>query len=344
MENAEFELLLEKFDYKYKKGDLIKGTVCGYDHEGVIVDIGAKATAVCPEREAGLGDKPAAEALPKGESFEFMVLREEDNEGKFLLSHKKVAQAYVWKELEEIKAQNQIIEGTISSVVRGGVIVDVAGVKGFVPSSHLRIKENHLNMGDKMELKILSLDMQQNTFVLSNRTAVGASEEGKVEIIKSMKVGQVVNGEVVRITDFGAFVDIGGIDGLLPLSQISWRWVDHPQDVLKISDKIKVEIIAIDVEKQRVSLSLKNMQSDPWIEAEKVLKPGAEVQGTITRIKPFGAFVEILSGVEALLPYADLSQYESVSGNKLQPGSNITAVVQKFSPDDRRISLSVKPE
>ena len=156
-------------------------------------------------------------------------------------------------------------------------------------------------------------------------------------------MGSVIEGEIVRLADFGAFVDIGGIDGLLPLSQMSWRWVDHPSDIIKVGDIIKVEIIGIDHDKQRVSLSLKNLQDDPWQKAKEEIKEGSKVSGKITRIKAFGAFVEILQGVEALLPYKDLLEYQQKNNVALDSGSEIETYIVKFNPDDRRISLSVNP-
>ena len=156
--------------------------------------------------------------------------------------------------------------------------------------------------------------------------------------------GQVVEGDVVRITDFGAFVDIGGMDGLLPLSQMSWRWVDHPSDVLKINDKIKVEIIGIDHDKQRVSLSLKNLEADPWIEAKSKIKENDKVEGTITRIKHFGAFVEVFPGVEALLPNNEVVDYQNKNNCILATGDKIQTTIIKFNPDDRRISLSIEAD
>ena len=257
----EFESLISQYDYKFQKGDLVKGIVCGYDSEGVIVDIGAKTSASCPDREARIDmSKPVNETLEKGQVYEFLIIREEDEDGKFMLSYKKVAMAYAWKELEALKEEDATVEGTVVSVVKGGVLVEVKGVRGFVPSSHLRAKDTENIVGEKIELKILSLDPAQNNFILSNKKVYSdALEETKENMFTNLEVGQVVKGEVVRITDFGAFIDIGGMDGLLPLSQMSWRWVDHPSDILKIADTINVEIIGIDHDKQRVSLSLKNV-------------------------------------------------------------------------------------
>ncbi len=342
----EFESLISQYDYKFQKGDLVKGIVCGYDSEGVIVDIGAKTSATCPDREARIDmSKPVNETLEKGQVYEFLIIREEDEDGKFMLSYKKVAMAYAWKELEALKEEDATVEGIVVSVVKGGVLVEVKGVRGFVPSSHLRAKDTENIVGEKIELKILSLDPAQNNFILSNKKVYSdALDETKENMFTNLEVGQVVKGEVVRITDFGAFIDIGGMDGLLPLSQMSWRWVDHPSDILKIADTINVEIIGIDHDKQRVSLSLKNLEADPWIEAKNKIKEGDKVEGTVTRIKHFGAFVEVFPGVEALLPNNEVVDYQNKNNCLLAAGDKIKTTVIRFNPDDRRISLSLEED
>lgn len=342
--NDEFELLLNKYDYSFKKGDLIKGTVWSYDSEGVIVDIGAKTSAIVPVKEAKLDNcEPIEAALAKGQEYEFLIIKEEDENGRFVLSRKKVDLAYNWKELEKIKEADEIILGTVASCVKGGILVDILGIRGFVPSSHLRIKEADIKVGDKIELKILTLDGQQNNFILSNKKVFSENvEDVKKTIFSQIEVGQVLKGDVVRIADFGAFIDIGGVDGLLPLSQISWRWVDHPADILKVGDKIDVEVIGVDHDKHRVSLSLKNLESDPWVEAEKLIKEGDMREGTITRIKHFGAFVEVYPGVEALLPHNELLEYQNTNECMLKVGNKINTTILKFNPQDKRIALSMK--
>lgn len=342
--DSEFESLLTQFDYNFKKGDLIKGIVWSYDSEGVIVDIGSKTSAMVPTREAKLdASEPIEKVLVKGQEYEFLIIKEEDEDGRFLLSRKKVDLAYTWKELEKIKEADEVIMGTIAACVKGGILVDILGVRGFVPSSHLRNKDSELAVGDKIELKILTLDSQQNNFILSNKKVyTEQAEDNKKTIFSQIEVGQVLKGDVVRIADFGAFIDIGGVDGLLPLSQISWRWVDHPSDMLKVGDKIDVEVIGVDHDKHRVSLSLKNLEVDPWIEAEKQVVEGDKREGTITRIKHFGAFVEIFPGVEALLPHSELLEYQNTNACILQVGDKINTVILKFNPTDKRIALSVK--
>ena len=338
----DFEKLLEQYDYKFQKGDLVKGIICGFDAQGVLVDIGAKAMAVVPTYEAvDKGEQPE-NVFKKGQEGEFLIIREEDEDGKFLLSKKKVDNAYAWKELEKVKANDEVILGTIVNVVKGGVLVDVSGIRGFIPTSQLRARESELEVGSKLELKILTLDVQQNNFILSNKKVYEDTvEEARKNIFSQIEPGQVVKGEVVRITDFGAFIDIGGLDGLLPLSQLSWRWIDHPTDILKVGEKIDVEVISIDYDKQRVSLSLKNLEPDPWIEAAEKIKEGDKVQGTVTRLKHFGAFIEVLPGVEALLPHNEVVDFQNETGNIVKVGDKIDTYVVKFNPADKRISLSI---
>ena len=191
----------------------------------------------------------------------------------------------------------------------------------------------------------MTLDVQQNNFILSNKKVYEDTvEEARKNIFSQIEPGQVVKGEVVRITDFGAFIDIGGLDGLLPLSQLSWRWIDHPTDILKVGEKIDVEVISIDYDKQRVSLSLKNLEPDPWIEAAEKIKEGDKVQGTVTRLKHFGAFIEVLPGVEALLPHNEVADFQNETGNIVKVGDKIDTYVVKFNPADKRISLSIHEE
>ncbi len=340
--DLDFEKLLEKYDYSFQKGDLVKGIVCGFDSHGVLVDIGAKTTALIPTYEAvDKGENPE-DKFQKGQEGEFLIIRDEDEDGKFLLSKKKVDFAYAWKDLEKAKEADEIIIGTVVNVVKGGVLVEVAGVRGFIPSSQLRVKDSDLEIGSKIEVKILTLDSTQNNFILSNKKVYDDSvEEVRKNVFSQIEVGQVVKGEVVRITDFGAFVDIGGIDGLLPLSQLSWRWIDHPTDILNVGDKIDVEVILVDNDKQRISLSLKNLEPDPWIEAEKIIKEGDKIEGVVTRIKYFGAFVEVYPGVEALLPHNEVVEYQNDSKSILQNGDKISTYIIKFNPSDRRIALSI---
>ncbi len=342
--DEEYAELLKGYDYNFKKGDLVHGTVINYDSEGAIIDIGSKTSALCPSYEIKNNKEDVIEQiLEKNKEYEFLITDEEDENGKFTVSYKKVAAAYSIKKLEEIKAKDEIVTGVIVQSVKGGLLVDVMGVRGFVPSSHLRLREDENNIiGKEIELKILTIDSAQNNFILSNRKVYTDSiEEIRKDIFSQLEEGQVVKGEVVRIADFGAFVDIGGVDALLPLSQISWRWVEHPSDILKIGEKINVEILSIDYSKHRVSLSLKNLEPDPWVEAKGKIAEGAKIKGKIIRVKHFGAFVEVYPAVEALLPQADVVEYQNKANTILSENDVIDVLVTKFNPDDRRIALSI---
>lgn len=343
-ELTEFEKLLNQFDYSFKKGDIVKGKVIAYEPSGVIIDIGAKTNAKVPLKELlGTPVKTAQETLPMDNTEkEYLIIREEDEEGQLTLSYKKVALAYAWKELERIKEEDQVVDAEVTATVKGGVLVDVMGLRGFVPSSHLRTRDAEELVGKTVQLKVLSVDSKQNNLIMSHRKVVSEQQaEQRKDLFENIQIGQIVSGDVVRLADFGAFIDIGGIDGLLPLSQISWRWVDHPADILKVGEKIKVEIIGVDEEKQRVSLSLKSQQPDPWIEAAKIIKEGEKIKGNVIRIKHFGAFIEVYPGVEALLPYKELLDYQHKTGKTLEQNDEIETTVVKFYPEDRRISLSI---
>ena len=339
----EFESLLTKYDYKFKRGDIVKGVVCAYEADGAIVDIGSKSTAFVPPYEVS-SDKKAKveEVLEKNTEYEFLIAQDSDENGKFILSYKKVAAAHTWAELEKIKEADETIAAVVTQVVKGGVIVDISGVQGFIPQGQLCARETVCNAGDKIEVKILTLDKAQNNLILSNKKVFETNlAEVRKNVFDQIEVGQVVKGEVVRITDFGAFVNVGGVDCLLPLSQISWKWVEHPTDLLKVGQEINVEIIDIDYKKQRISLSLKNTEPDPWIKAEEELKEGDIKEGVITRIKPFGAFVEVLPGVEALLPQSSVIAYQNNSGKVLEAGAKIDTKIIKLNAKDKRIALSL---
>jgi small subunit ribosomal protein S1 len=340
-EQQDFAKLLASFDYAFTRGDLVSGKVVGFESNGALVDIGAKTAAFLPLKELGAQSTKMEDVIKQGETYEFLILREENEEGQLMVSLRRVQAAHNWKKLEQMMIDETVLECPVTSVVKGGLLVDVMGLRGFVPASHLRVKQTiEALVGQTLPLKILNLDVQRNNIILSHRKVMSEQmAEQRKELFDNLKVGAVVEGEVVRLTDFGAFVDLGGVDGLLPLSQMSWRWVEHPSDVLKIGDHIKVEVIGLDMERQRVSLSIKSQFSDPWNEVAAEFRVGQEVGGTITRIKHFGAFVEVYPGVEALLPSKDMVDYENFHRVKLDLGHTIQTTIQKFNPEERRISL-----
>ncbi|MDX2083773.1 MAG: S1 RNA-binding domain-containing protein [Candidatus Melainabacteria bacterium] len=338
-------LLEEKYNYSFNRGDLVKGKVIAKESVGALVDIGAKTAAVLPYKEMLNRAATPDDEVTIGREYEFFILKEENEDGQLTLSRRRVAQAHNWLQLEEMMNKETIIECKVSALVKGGLLVDVLGLRGFVPSSHVRNRQPLEEMvGQTLPFKILTLDQQRNNIILSHRKVVSEQlAEQRRDLFSQIVEGAVIEGEVVRLTDFGAFVDLGGVDGLLPLSQMSWRWVEHPSDILKIGDKVKVEVIGVDAERQRVSLSIKSQQNDPWHEVASQFRQGDEANGTVTRIKHFGAFVEIFPGVEALLPMKDITEYEAENNTKIKPSDTIHTYIIKFHPEERRISLSLFP-
>jgi len=344
-EKLEFERLLQQYDYAFKRGEIVHGSVIALESSGALIDIGAKTAAFLPNKEVATPYATAQTTLKPGESFDFYILFEEDEDGQLTLSLRRVQTAQNWNKLEELMNNDVVVQCKVTAVVKGGLLVDVMGLRGFIPSSHLRVKQPLEELvGQELPAKIINLDRQRNNIILSHRKMVAEQmAEQRKDLFSKLHEGAVVEGEVVRLTDFGAFVDLGGVDGLLPLSQMSWRWVEHPSDILSIGDTIQVEVIGIDMDKQRVSLSIKGQHADPWNEVTKELALGDEVEGTITRMKHFGAFVEVYPGVEALLPSKDINEYEHRKATKLEVGQTIKTYIVKFSPDERRISLSFSP-
>ncbi|MDH4379781.1 MAG: S1 RNA-binding domain-containing protein [Vampirovibrionales bacterium] len=338
-----FEALLNTYGHGFERGLVVPALVMGYEGNGVVVDIGAKTLAILPPREVNHGHTDnIPELLPVGSKLDVYVMREDDHEERFIVSRKRVSQARTWEELADLLKNDGTLHCVVTGSVKGGVLVDVQGLRGFVPASHLRIREDISEiMGKELPLKIINLDPQNNNLILSHKKVVQDQvAEQRKDVFGKLEVGTLVEGDIVRLTDFGAFVDLGGIDGLLPLSQMSWRWVEHPSDLYKIGDKVTVEIIGVDPDRGRISLSIKSQYQDPWNEVSNALGYGDKVEGTLTRIKHFGAFVEVYPGVEALLPSKEMADYESANSIQLKQGDRIAVYIAKFQPEERRIALS----
>lgn len=348
---SEFEKLLKegKYDYKFQQGDIVKGKIIYLEKDGALVDIGSKSEAFVPYKE--LTNKirrvKIEELVKVGEEHEFFVLREEDDEGQIILSLKKVNQAQSWNKLEEAKKINESLTGTIVSVVKGGLIVELFGIRGFIPTSQLRLKnppQDNL-LGTNLTVKILEIDQRKNKLIISQKLAV---QEEKADLrektMQNLELGQTVSGEVVRVADFGAFIDLGGIDGLLPISEFSWQRVVNPQDLLKVGQQIELKVIKIDRETNRISLSLKRMQNDPWNEVESKIKENEVIKGIISKVANFGAFIEVYPGVEGLLPRSEITKESETPKIEefLAVGQEVQVFVKRFAPNEHRLSLSLK--
>ena len=338
----EFEMLLEEsFAKSNTVADIVEGTVIKKEQDGYLVSVkGAKMEAFLSNRELSSD----VEDLEIGDVREFYVLKEENNDDAMQLSLKRIAFAQAWAQLNDAKIQGDTILAKVVSTVKGGVLVDVADLKGFIPSSQLRTGTPFDGLIDqKIEVKVLEADPKKNKLILSQRQAVAEQRDQVVDnVLSSLEEGQVVKGNVVRITDFGAFVDINGIDGLLPISEISWQRIKHPSDVITLGDTIEVKIIKIDTELKRISLSLKRMGENPWQQIEGQFEEGQIVKGTVNKVTTFGAFINIFPGVEALLPVSEMSDENVNPFNMFKVGSEFDVLIKKFTPKDHRIALSVK--
>ncbi len=338
----EFELLLEEsFAKSNSVADIVEGTVIKKESDSYLVSVkGAKMEAVLSNKELSSD----VEELEIGDTREFYVLKEENNEDPMQLSLKRIAFAQAWAQLNDAKIQGDTILAKVVSTVKGGVLVDVADLKGFIPSSQLRTGTPFDGLIDqKIEVKVLEADPKKNKLILSQRQAVAEQRDQVVDnVLSSLEEDQVVSGNVVRITDFGAFVDINGIDGLLPISEISWQRIKHPSDVLTLGDTIEVKIIKIDHELKRISLSLKRMGENPWQQIEGQFEEGQVVKGTVNKVTTFGAFINIFPGVEALLPVSEMSDENVNPFNMFKVGSEVDVLIKKFTPKEHRIALSVK--
>ena len=340
----EFEKLLEEsFSNSHSVADIVEGTVIRKEQDGYLVSVrGAKTEAFLPNREISTAEDSAP--IEIGDVKEFYVLKEENDEDSMVLSLKRLAFAQAWAQLNDAKVQGDTILAKVVSVVKGGVLVDVADLKGFIPSSQLRTGTPFDGLLDqKIEVKVLEADPKKNKLILSQRQAVAQQRDQVVDnILSELHEDQVVKGEVVRIADFGAFVDINGIDGLLPISEISWQRIKHPSDVISLGETLEVKIIKIDTELKRISLSLKRMGEDPWQQIEGQFSEGQIITGTVNKVTGFGAFINIFPGVEALLPVSEMAEENVNPFNKYKVGDSIEVLIKKFTPQEHRIALSVK--
>ena len=343
----DFEKLLnESFSRKLCVADVVEGTVVKREADGFLVDIGAKGEAYLPDREVTSShDKKPQDVLKVGDVKEFYVLKEEDVRNEdIVLSLKKVSSAQAWQTLQNHKISNETIIARIASLVRGGVIVDVCDLKGFIPASQLRTGAPFDGLiGQDIEVKVLEADPKKNKLILSQRQALQEQRDAVVdEVINQLAVDDVVTGEIVRIADFGGFIDINGVDGLLPISEISWARIKHPSDVLTLGQKLEVKILKIDTDLKRISLSLKRLGDNPWEEIEGKFEEGQVVKGTVNKITSFGVFVNIFPGVEALLPQSEMANEKANPFEIYNVGDEIDVMIKKFTPQEHRIGLSMK--
>ena len=331
----------------FNDGDIVEGTVVKVDHDEVLLDIGYKTEGVIPSRELSIKhDVDPDEVVEIGDQIDALVLTKEDKEGRLILSKKRAQYERAWGAIEELQAKEEPVTGTVIEVVKGGLIIDI-GLRGFLPASLVemrRVRDLEPYIGQELEAKIIELDKQRNNVVLSRRAFLEQTQsEVRSEFLHQLQKGQVRKGVVSSIVNFGAFVDLGGVDGLVHVSELSWKHIDHPSEVVTVGDEVTVEVLDVDLDRERVSLSLKATQEDPWRVFARTHAVGQIVPGKVTKLVPFGAFVRVEEGIEGLVHISELAQrHVEVPDQVVGVGEEVMVKVIDIDLERRRISLSVK--
>jgi small subunit ribosomal protein S1 len=331
----------------FEEGDVVKGKVVRIDKEEVLVDIGYKSEGVIPSHELSIRKSVnPADEVELSEEIDALVLTKEDSEGRLVLSKKRARFEKAWRRIEAAAESGEPVEGNVIEVVKGGLILDL-GVRGFLPASLVDIRRVHnLDefLGQALECKVIELNRSRNNVVLSRRAVLEEErKEVREQILGRLEPGQVVEGKISNIVDFGAFVDLDGIDGLIHISELSWSHVNHPSEVVAIGDTVRIKVLDIDRNRQRISLGLKQTQEDPWQRVISSHRPGDVLEGEVTKVVAFGAFVEILPGVEGLVHISELADHHVESPSEVvEPGTKLNVKILEIDEERRRLSLSIK--
>ncbi|MEJ2578585.1 MAG: 30S ribosomal protein S1, partial [Kineosporiaceae bacterium] len=331
----------------FNDGDIVSGTIVKVDRDEVLLDIGYKTEGVIPSRELSIKhDVDPSEVVAVGDEVEALVLQKEDKEGRLILSKKRAQYERAWGTIEKIKEEDGIVTGTVIEVVKGGLILDI-GLRGFLPASLVemrRVRDLQPYVGKQIEAKIIELDKNRNNVVLSRRAWLEQTQsEVRQTFLQTLQKGQVRSGVVSSIVNFGAFVDLGGVDGLVHVSELSWKHIDHPGEVVEVGQEVTVEVLDVDMDRERVSLSLKATQEDPWQQFARTHAIGQVVPGKVTKLVPFGAFVRVDEGIEGLVHISELAErHVEIPEQVVQVGDSIFVKVIDIDLERRRISLSLK--
>lgn len=331
----------------FDDGDIVEGTVVKVDHDEVLLDIGYKTEGVILSRELSIKhDVDPSEVVEVGDVIDALVVTKEDKEGRLLLSKKRAQYERAWGTIEQLKANEEPVTGTVIEVVKGGLILDI-GLRGFLPASLVemrRVRDLQPYIGQEIEAKIIELDKHRNNVVLSRRAWLEQNQsEHRSEFLHQLQKGQVRKGVVSSIVNFGAFVDLGGVDGLVHVSELSWKHIDHPSEVVAVGDEVTVEVLDVDLDRERVSLSLKATQEDPWRVFARTHAIGQIVPGKVTKLVPFGAFVRVEEGIEGLVHISELAErHVEVPDQVVSVGQDAMVKVIDIDLERRRISLSLK--
>jgi len=331
----------------FNDGDIVEGTIVKVDRDEVLLDIGYKTEGVIPSRELSIKhDVDPNEVVSVGDEVEALVLQKEDKEGRLILSKKRAQYERAWGTIEAKKEADEVVTGTVIEVVKGGLILDI-GLRGFLPASLVemrRVRDLQPYVGKELEAKIIELDKNRNNVVLSRRAWLEQTQsEVRQNFLTQLQKGQIRKGVVSSIVNFGAFVDLGGVDGLVHVSELSWKHIDHPSEVVEVGQEVTVEVLDVDLDRERVSLSLKATQEDPWRQFARTHQIGQVVPGKVTKLVPFGAFVRVDEGIEGLVHISELAErHVEIPEQVVQVGDEILVKVIDIDLDRRRISLSLK--
>ena len=333
--------------HPFAEGDVVTGNVVRIDNDEVLVDIGYKSEGVIPAGELSIRKSvDPHDEVELGEEVDALVLTKEDQDGRLILSKKRARFERAWRKIEAAAESGEPVDGRVIEVVKGGLIIDL-GVRGFLPASLVdirRVPNLDEYLDQTIECKVIELNRSRNNVVLSRRAVLEEQrKEDRERILDRLQPGQVVEGTISNIVDFGAFVDLDGIDGLIHISELSWSHVNQPSEILSIGDTVSVKVLDIDRQRQRISLGLKQTQEDPWQRVIDTYNIGDELEGTVTKVVTFGAFVEILDGVEGLVHISELSQHHVENPREIiQPGDDVRVKILEIDSERRRLSLSVK--
>ncbi len=343
-----FAEAMETMILDYQDGDVIKGTVRRIEKSGVMVDIAHKSEGYVSNAEFSFDpeDSPADIVKP-GDEINVLILKLESKEGYTVLSRRRAEYEIAWNTLSRFAKTREIVSVRIVSKVEGGLVVSYNGIKGFIPASQvIREAEDSLEsfIGQVMEVAVIQVDRKRRKVIFSNKVGKPkASREDIAKIIEGIEIGQVREGRITSIKDFGVFVDLGGVEGLVHISEISWSRVGHPSEVLKNGQTVKVFVLGVDKETNKISLGMKQLEADPWVHVAEKYQVGQSITGTVTRSVPFGAFVKIEDNLEGLIHISELSsQHVEKVEDVVKPGDSVKVKIIKLIPAEQRIGLSIK--
>jgi small subunit ribosomal protein S1 len=328
-------------------GDVVKATVTKVEDKQALVDVGYKYDGLIPISELSpLHVEKVSDVVSVGDTFDVKVLKLNDEKEELVVSKKAIAMEAAWADLEKKMESGEIIEAEIKEVVKGGLVVDV-GVRGFIPASMVEryfVEDFSDYKGKTLRLKVVEMDKEKNKVILSHKAVLEEeAKQQKQSVLESLQPGQVLEGTVQRMTDFGVFVDIGGVDGLVHVSELAWHRVEKPSDVVKEGDKVQVKVLKVDKENERISLSIKETQPGPWAKVGEQFKAGDVVTGTVKRLVSFGAFVEIAPGIEGLVHISQIANRRvATPGEVLKEGQEVQVKVLDVVPSEQRVSLSIR--